>query len=141
MWKRVMVAVVATGLILAACGSDAGEPPGGSASGRSCPPPPIALSTPPEVPAGFPLPPELTVTSSEEAGPSTILEGYWEADLVDVFEAYRTAFETAGYDVPFSEREQEDAEVNFADGESTGQVRLGKECEGRTDVRITIRPA
>ena len=38
------------------------------------------------------------------------------------------------------EREEDDAEVNFAGGASTGQVKLEQHCEDRTSIEITSGP-
>jgi hypothetical protein len=134
-----MAAIAVLAMVaLAACGtSENGSEPEGSA----CPVAPTPLAAQPTLPENFPIPPELTLTSEKEAGPSTIIEGYWESDLPEVYTAYKDAFEPAGYDVTFNEQEEKDAEVNFAGGDTTGQVKLEVECEGRTHIRITIRPA
>lgn len=145
MRKRVTaLALVATVLLVGCGGSDegGGEPTGeGGGQAASCPVAPTPLATEPTLPDNFPIPGELTLTEEKEAGPSTILEGFWESDLDEVYAEYMDAFEPAGYEVTFNEIEENDAEVNFAGGDSTGQVKLERECEGRTHVRITIRPA
>lgn len=122
----------------------------GSATGPSdsplppCPSPAAGQPSPapsPELPPAFPTPAGVTYTSAERAGPSTILEGYWEgARLEEAFEGYKRAFTDAGYQVTDEEREARDAEVNFAGGGTTGQVRLNLRCAGRLEVGITIRP-
>jgi hypothetical protein len=124
-------------LVALAAGCGGGDEDG---AGGSCAPAAAATSATPELPDGFPKPSGVTYTSSREAGPSTIVEGYREGDLGDVFEAYRHGFEAAGYDITKDEREEEDAEVNFAGGGTDGQVKL-RECEDRTSIEITVRPA
>ncbi|MFN2589614.1 MAG: hypothetical protein ABR518_02455 [Actinomycetota bacterium] len=144
MSKRMMVFAVAATVALVACGSDSGgegTQQGGEATGTACPPAPTALAEQPTLPPDFPIPGALTLTTEKEAGPSTILEGFWESDLSEAYSEYKDAFPAAGYEVTFSEQEEDEAEVNFAGGDTTGQVKLEVECEGRTDVRITIRPA
>jgi hypothetical protein len=148
MAKRTVALALVAVVALAACGTsdDGGEPAGnggtqGSPQGAACPVAPTPLVAQPTLPENFPIPDELTLTEEKEAGPSTILEGFWESDLDDVYQEYQDAFDSAGYDVTFNEIEEADAEVNFAGGETTGQVKLEVECEGRTHVRITIRPA
>ena len=79
-------------------------------------------------------------TAERDAGPSHIVEGYRDGKLEDAFDAYKDAFESAGYDVTKDEREEDDAEVNFAGGASTGQVKLKQHCEDRTSIEITVRP-
>jgi len=46
----------------------------------------------------------------------------------------------SGYSVTKSEHEDFDAEVNFAGGTKTGQVKLLQSCKDRTEVTITARP-
>ena len=143
MGKRVTGVLIVVAFVLTACGSS-GETPGTGATtgGSSCPPAPTALAASPEFPENFPVPGELVLTSEKEAGPSTIIEGFWESDLTEVYNEFKDdAFPGAGYDVTFSENEKTDAEVNFSGGDTTGQVKLEVECEGRTHVKITIRPA
>jgi hypothetical protein len=98
------------------------------------------VATIPKLPPGFPVPEGLTFTGQEAAGPSTIVSGYWDGDLDSAFSAFKGAFDSGGYQVTSSEKEERDAEVNFSGGDSTGQVKLEESCEGRADVRITIRP-
>jgi hypothetical protein len=130
-----VVAVVAAG-----CGGEDEEAEREGAT-QACPVAPAAMGAEPMLPAGFPKPDEVTYTSERESGPSTIVEGYWDGDIEEAFEGYKDAFDEAGYDITKDEREEVDAEVNFAGGESDGQVKLIQECEGRTSVSITARPA
>ena len=141
MAKRVLALWVVAVIALAACGRDSERAGGGEPEESPCPTAPAALDSLPELPERFPVPAGLTFTTEEQAGPSTIVEGYWESDLDEVYREYKEAFPPAGYDVTFSEEEENDAEVNFAGGDTTGQVKLERECEGRTHVKITIRPA
>ena len=135
--ERPIALLAVTGIALAAgCGGGGG----GTAFGP-CAAAPSPVPRPAGLPRDFPTPDAVTYTADRAAGPSTILEGYWDGDLEEAFEGYKDAFETAGYDITDEEREAADAEVNFDGGGSNGQVRLGQECEDRTEVRITIRPA
>ena len=120
--------------ILAACGGD-------SADGEGCTSPAPTERVTPDLPPGFPTPDIVSYTGAEEAGPSTILEGFATDDLEATFQAYVDAFPEAGYDVLDQEKEERDAEVNFAGGGTSGQVRLfTTECAERTSFSITIRP-
>lgn len=133
---------LATVLVLAACNGSGNGDGGGDAS----PVPTCSLlpttPAPGDLPPGFPTPDGVAYTSAEEAGPSMILDGYWVGvTLEEAFERYKAAFEDAGYDVTDEEIEATDAEVNFAGGNSTGQVRLNsRTCAGTVMVGITIRP-
>jgi hypothetical protein len=119
-----------------ACGSEAER----EQAGKPCGAAPAAMSGTPSLPTGFPTPDGVTYTAEREAGPSRIVEGYREGDIDSAFEAYKDAFDGAGYDVTKDEHEEVDAEVNFAGGSSTGQVKLVQSCADRTSVTITARP-
>jgi hypothetical protein len=122
-------------LIAAGCGGEEEEE--GTAA---CGPAPAAMATAPTLPDGFPTPDGVVYTSSKQAGPSTIVEGFRPGELDDAFEAYKDGFENANFDVTKDEKEEDDAEVNFAGSGTDGQVKLKQECEDRTTVSITIRP-
>lgn len=134
--------VVCVALALAACTARGG---GEGQDGTPLPTcsPVATVSPPPDLPPGFPTPDGVAYSSAEEAGPSTILEGYWAGvSLEDAFDGYKRAFGSAGYQVTDEEIEATDAEVNFAGGGTTGQVRLNsRTCAGTLTIGITIRPA
>lgn len=118
--------------VLAACG--------GSTT-ADCPAPPPALAAGPDLPGGFPTPGAVTYTSERLAGPSRVVEGVIHDELESAWNAWRDAFTAApGYDVIKDELESRDAEVNFAGGGTTGQVRLIHRCEGFLNMTIVIRP-
>ncbi|HEY7876056.1 MAG TPA: hypothetical protein VIG64_13145, partial [Actinomycetota bacterium] len=62
-------------------------------------------------------------------------------DLEEAFPEYLEAFEGSGWDVVGDEQEEDDAEIFFERGEANGQVNMFAECDGRTKLRITIRPS
>ena len=105
-----------------------------------CGPAPTAAASLPALPSAFPMPDHATITSSQKAGPSTIVEGSFEGDLDAAFEAFRDGFDAGRFTVASSEKEEDDAEVNFSGAGTSGQVKLTVPCEGRTDFAITIRP-
>jgi hypothetical protein len=111
------------------------------AAGKACGPAPATMNSSPKLPQGFPTPEGVAYTSERKAGPSTIVEGFREGEIEEAFDGYKDAFEGAGYEVTKDEREEVDAEVNFAGGGTDGQVKLIQECADRTSVSITIRPA
>lgn len=134
---RVAVAFVAV-IVFAACGGGGGT---STPELTPCGPAEPGLTKPPRLPGGFPDPPNVTYTEAEKAGPSDIIQGYFDGDLPAGFLTYRNAFRGSGYDVIKDEQEAQDAEVFFAGKGRSGQVRLDAECQGRTNVTITIRPS
>jgi hypothetical protein len=138
----IALGVVGALLVFPACGGDKDAESGGetvACDGTPLSPDAIKL------PADFPIPNEVTLTSSTKTGPSQVVNGYFEGDLEAAYHGFKDAFEGAGYTVLFDELEDQDSEVSYktADGGSTGQVALRSDCEetGRTDVHITNRPA
>jgi hypothetical protein len=143
---RKWLAALMVATLLAACGGDDGENGEGGGTGlEACAddaPAGVEISGEAGVPADFPFPDGMVVTGVEEAGPSIIVHGYYDGGLEDAYEAWQGSIEDGGYEVAGSEIEAEfhESEVGFKGGGSEGQVKLVEECEGRTDVRITIRP-
>jgi hypothetical protein len=128
--------LVVVALFAAGCGGEGEE-----AAGGPCATAPAAIAQTPALPAGFPTPEGVVYTSERDAGPSHIVEGLRDGDLESAFEAYKDGFDAAdGYDVTKDEKEDHDAEVNFAGGSSTGQVKLLQACDTRTSITVTVRP-
>jgi hypothetical protein len=124
-------------LVGAGCG---GDEDGGAAS-KDCGAAPTALAAPPALPGAFPTAAGVTYTGSRKDGPSTIVEGYRPGDVAGGFDAYETAVKGAsGWSVTKDEKEDFDAEVNFAGHAQSGQVKLKQSCKDRTSVTITFRP-
>jgi hypothetical protein len=98
-----------------------------------------------QLPADFPIPSEAVLTSSSEAGPSQVVDGYYEGSLESAYEEWKAALEGADYAILFDEIETDDSEISYRspDEASTGQIALRAECEeeGRIFVHITNRPA
>jgi len=134
----VSVLVVAAAVFaVAGCGgeSDKGE------EAADCGEAPAAMSASPQLPAQFPTPSSVTYTGQEKDGPTTKVSGYHDGDLDDAYDEYESALDgKSGYSVTDKEKEEDDAEVNYSGHGTTGQVAL-KECDGRTNVTITVRPA
>jgi hypothetical protein len=137
--RRLLGLVVIGVLLLSACDRDKAKEE--ARARNSCGPAPAAMPGSPQLPPGFQAPDKVAYTSSAEAGPSTIVTGFFTGDLNDVYDAYRSGFGTAGYEVTKSENDGPDAEVDWSGGSTTGEVRLAAACTGRTDVTLTIRPA
>jgi hypothetical protein len=138
----VLVAVLAGAI--AGCGGEEGEEEEGElseAAKAACTG--SALSDAPRLPADFPQVEGATYTQQSTAGPSEIVEGYFEGSIQEAHDAYMSAFEDAGYKVLFDEVEEHDSEVSWEGSGRSGQVALRDECgeEDRMYVHITNRPA
>ena len=129
-------------LALSACGSEK-ESESEAEEGRArvaCEGP--AMTGDPGLPAAFPKPDGVTYTKTSDAGPSKIVDGYYEGELQDAYDAYKEGLSNGGYNVLFDEIEEDDSEVSYEGEGRTGQVALREECEeeGRLTVHITSRP-
>jgi hypothetical protein len=102
-----------------------------------------ALSEAPKLPAGFPKVEGATYTQQKTQGPTEVIEGYFEGDIQHAHDAYKSAFEQAGYTVLFDEVEESDSEVAWKGQGRSGQVALRDECgeDDRIYVKVTNRPA
>jgi hypothetical protein len=124
---------------LGACGGD--EAPQAQRAAVECDGAPVT----PDLPADFPKLPRVTYTKTTAAGPSNIVDGYYEGRLEDAYREYKAALRAAGYDVIFDEIEAQDSEVAYSGGDldRSGFVALRENCEqiGRISVHITNRPA
>ena len=152
--RRVPVFVLAV-LVLAACGKSASpgaqgtptpsaaatEEPSAEPTLAQCGPEPTTLAKAPKLPTGFPSPGELSYSRSQKAGPSTIVTGFWNAPLDEVFREYEDSFDGSPFQITHDEQEEQDAEINFSGQGQTGQIKLEEECEGRVTVTITMRPS
>jgi hypothetical protein len=147
-WLLLMiVAAMTLGLAVSACGGG-GESDEEKAAeeARSEAFAPIcemqAMSGDTGLPAGFPVPGEVTWVKSEKAGPSTIVEGWAEDDMSDLYDEWHSQFESSDYKITFDEKEEHDAEISFEGGGQSGQVKLADECgdSGKVYARVTSRP-
>jgi hypothetical protein len=124
-------------LLAAACGPKKSEE--GKAE-KECGAAPATMAGQPTLPPKFPNPDKVTYTGVTKTGPSTIVKGYRAGELAEAVDDYQVGVGSAGYDVTKDEKEKDDAEVNFAGGSSTGQVKMIQSCKDRTSLAITIRP-
>jgi hypothetical protein len=142
-----LVAALTMGLSLAACGGDgesseekAAEEARSEAFAPTCEM--TAMTGDTGLPADFPVPSEVTWVKSEKAGPSTIVEGWAEDDMDDLYDEWHSQFESSSYEITFDEKEEHDAEISFEGGGQSGQVKLADECGegGKVYARVTTRP-
>jgi len=140
---RLLSFLLVAALALIACGKDSkseSDEAEEAKAGEPCPAKPAALAGDTGLPGQFPTVTGLTYTATRAAGPSTIVTGFVEADLADAYSRWKAALDKAPYSVTRSEKDPHDAEVNFSGQQTTGQVRLGELCRGRTSVHVTARP-
>jgi hypothetical protein len=142
-----LVAALTLGIAAPACGGEGeSEEEKAAEEARSEAFAPIcemtAMSGDTGLPADFPVPGEVTWVKSEKAGPSTIVEGYTEDDMDDLYDEWHDQFESSDYKITFDEKEEHDAEISFEGGGQSGQVKLADECgdSGRVYARVTTRP-
>ena len=142
--KKLVALFLLSRSMFAACasgeGTEDGEEGEEAAAVAACTDELPADTTVEGTPEDFPKPDGTIFTAGSEAGPSFVLEGYYDGDITDSFEAWEAEFEESGYDITKDEQEERDAEVFFAGKGTTGQVNMFFECDGRTKLRITIRP-
>lgn len=142
-----VLAALTLGVALPACGGEgesdeekAAEEARGEAFAPICEM--TAMTGDTGLPAGFPVPGEVMWVKSEKAGPSTIVEGYGEDEMDDLYDEWHDQFESSDYKITFDEKEEHDAEISFEGGGQSGQVKLADECgeSGRVYARVTTRP-
>jgi hypothetical protein len=144
--SRLILLCVFALLALPACGGGESESEREEEAERSEAFAPIcemtAMSGDTGLPANFPVPGEVTWVKSEKAGPSTIVEGYGEDEMGDLYDEWHEQFESSDYKITFDEKEEHDAEISFDGGGQSGQVKLADECgeSGRVYARVTSRP-
>ena len=141
--KKLLTLFVFSFMIFAACASDQGgetEDDGEAGAFPACTEELPADTEVKGVPEEFPKPDGAIYTGGSEAGPSFVLEGVFDGDLSESFEAWEAEFEASGYDITKDEQESKDAEVFFAGEGTTGQVNMFADCADQTKLRITIRP-
>lgn len=127
--------------LLAGCGgSDSKSSESGDESEAACTA--AALSTAPNLPAGWPQIDAVTYTQQSQQGPTTVVEGYFEGSVEEAHDEFKRELGTAGFTVLFDELEENDSEVSWKGQGRSGQVALRNEC-GSNDkvfVHITNRP-
>ena len=139
--------VLACGALAAGCGSDdksnstASKNDESEGARSACTGGDVVRNT--GLPAAFPAPGELKITTVRKDGPTIVLDGYWTSELPEAYREWRQNFETAGYKVLFGEIEAHDSEVSYSGSGRTGQVALSDDCTESTTTRvhITNRPA
>jgi hypothetical protein len=132
-------AALAVALVAAGCGGGGDEESEGAKTDCRA----AATSTPTGLPAAFPEPGELTVTEVRKDGPTIVVAGYWASGLDEAYDEFKDQVAQAGYDILFTEKEEDDAEISYKGSGRTGQIALREDCseDDTTRVHITSRPA
>jgi hypothetical protein len=138
--SRILVLLLALALLASACDLDKGKEEA-RASSPCAAPAPTAMSGSPRLPSGFPRPNGVTYSSSEAAGPSTIVGGFSTIEIRDLWNTYKSGLGSNGYSVTRSEFDGPDGEVDWSGHATTGEVKVVAACVGRTTFTITVRPA
>jgi len=138
--KKIFVLMLVLGAALTGCGDPKEEDGEGGNNAEACTSTPTPIASPTSLPGAFPNPVSVTYTSTETLGPTQVIKGYTSTEFEEAYKEYKEALATGGYSVTKSEKEEVDAEVNYAGNATTGQVKLEVDCRERTSVRITVRP-
>jgi hypothetical protein len=133
-------------VVLAGCGGEseaqkAKDAAASKASSATCDAP--ALSGPTGLPSGFPEPDGVTYAKTATQGPTVVVDATYAGDIDSGYDAYQQAVDGAGYQITHKEKEEDDAEIQYSGGGTTGQIALRDAC-GESDkiaVHITNRPA
>ncbi len=128
-------------VLLAGCGKKSTSSQSSEPTQAACTGAPLTAA--PNLPSKFPTIDAVTYTKQSTQGPTEIVEGYYDGDVKAAHDAFKSAFESAGYAILFDELEEHDSEVSWKGQVRSGQVSLREECgdSSRTYVRISNRPA
>lgn len=125
-------------LALAAAGCGGEEEPKNALTATACAA--SAATGAVSLPTSFPVTTGVTYAGSTPAGPSTITSGTGAGSLGSIYDAFKADLAKAPYSVTKSEKDKDDAEVNFAGPDTTGQVKLRDCGGGKVAVEVTARP-
>ena len=137
-----LVAVLA--VVLAGCGGKSAEEKAkeqaAKASAPVCDMTQVLQTT--KLPSGFPKPDGVTYHRQTTAGPALTVDATYAGNLDDAYSAYEDAVSAASYNVTHKEKEEDDAEINYEGGGTTGQIALRDVCgeDDKLVVHITNRP-
>jgi hypothetical protein len=139
----VLLALLSTGLV-AGCGGGEEESEGTANKDVQAVCDGNALTESARLPASFPQieSDKLVYTKQSTAGPTEIVEGYFNGSVQDAHDEFQHELEASGFDITFEEVEEHDSEVAWKGEGRTGIVAIRDEC-GEPDkmyIRITNRP-
>lgn len=145
---RLSLAVLLTGLGLAAAGCGGGEKKGEESeldreAQAACTG--SRLEEAPKLPASFPQieRDKLVYTRQSTQGPTNVVEGYFNGDVEEAHDEFEKELKGVGFTILFNELEEHDSEISWRGEGRTGQVAMREECgdADKTYVRITNRAA
>jgi hypothetical protein len=95
------------------------------------------------LPAGWPQieADKMVYTQQETAGPTEIVEGYFNGDVQEAHDEFQRELEATGFTVTFEEVEEHDSEVAWEGEGRTGIVAIRDECGDpeKMYIRVTNR--
>lgn len=139
-----VLALLAIGLV-AGCGGSGGgnDEKGGGDETIEAACDGSALSDALNLPASWPQIEEdkLVYTKKSTAGPTEIVEGYFNGSIEDAHDEFQHELEASGFDITFEEVEEHDSEVAWAGEGRSGIVAIRDECgdSQKMYIRITNR--
>lgn len=102
-----------------------------------------ALTETLKLPSGWPQIEEdkMVYTEQETAGPTDVVEGYFNGDVQEAHDEFQRELEATGFTVTFEEVEENDSEVAWEGEGRTGIVAIRDECGDpeKMYIRITNR--
>ena len=104
-----------------------------------------ALSAKPDLPPSWPQieADKMTYTKQDKTGPTVVIDGYFNGDVKEAHDEWKTELQASGYKILFNELEEHDSEVSWSGEGRSGQVAIRQEC-GSPDkvwIHITNRPS
>src|SRR4051812_40729210 len=113
--KRIALVLAALSLLVSGCGGKDNDEEGKDAlEGAACAANTVSGTSGGSLPQGFPQEDGVTLTGTTTAGPTTITTGTTSKGLGDVYAAYKRDLAKDPYHVTKAEKDEHDAEVNFA---------------------------
>jgi hypothetical protein len=143
--RKVSLVLALVALVLAAgCGGSGGDENEGGNEPVQAACTGSALSETLKLPASWPQieSDKMVYTEQETAGPTDVVEGYFNGDVQEAHDEFQKELEVSGFDITFEEVEEHDSEVAWKGEGRTGIVAIRDEC-GDSDkmyIRITNRP-
>jgi hypothetical protein len=137
-----VLALVTVGLA-AGCGGSGGDENEGGNEPTHAACTGSALSETLNLPASWPQieTDKMVYTAQETAGPTEVLEGYFNGSVQDAHDEFQHELEATGFTITFEEVEEHDSEVAWEGEGRTGIVAIRDECgdSDKMHIRITNR--